>query len=124
MRRSSRPSAPGPSAPICAVWSTPVESLEPRRFLSAGVLDTTYASAGRAVLPFVDGRIIGPQPSGQTIVEQFTYGSRNVNLWRVNGDGTIDKTFQSTLTNFPVANNPGMLSFRSMQRRVMACSPP
>jgi uncharacterized delta-60 repeat protein len=83
-----------------------VESLESRRLLSAGVVDTSFASSGRAILPFVDGRLIGTQPNGQMIVEQFTYGSRDVNLWRVNPDGSIDKTFQSAVTNFPVPNDP------------------
>jgi uncharacterized delta-60 repeat protein len=85
-----------------------VQSLESRRLLSAGVLDTSFATAGRAVLPFIDGRIIGTQPNGQIIVEQFTYGSSSVHLWRVNPDGTIDSTFHSdVLSNFPVPQAPG-----------------
>ncbi len=85
-----------------------VEPLESRRLLSAGVVDTSFALSGRAILPFVDGRLIGTQPNGQMIVEQFSYGSSSVHLWRVNPDGTIDSTFHSDLlTNFPVPQEPG-----------------
>lgn len=85
---------------------TTIEALEPRKLLSAGVIDLHYGADGRAALPFTSGRIVGTQPGGRTIVEQFTYGSASSKLWRINVDGTVDNTFSVTLSDFPVPNDP------------------
>src|SRR5262249_17350614 len=55
---------------------------------------------------FTTGRVIGTQPGGRTIVEQFTYGKNAISLWRVNADGTIDKTFTVSYSNFPLPDDP------------------
>ena len=87
-----------------------IESLEPRQLLNAGQIDTNYAVNGAATLGFTTGRIIGTQPGGRTIVEQFTYGKTAVSLWRINADGSIDKSFTVSYSNFPVPDDPNSVS--------------
>ncbi len=82
-----------------------IEPLEPRCLLSAGAVDLHYGTDGRATLPFKSGRIIGTQPGGRTIVEEFTFGSAQTRLWRINVDGSIDASFSATLSDFPVPND-------------------
>ena len=83
--------------------TTSVEPLEPRRLLaSTMLLDPTFGSDGRTTFGFADGRVIGTQPGGRVIVQEFTYGSGASRLLRVNADGTPDPTFDVGMTNFPV----------------------
>src|SRR5689334_4585645 len=83
-----------------------LEPLESRRMLASTLLDPTFGIDGRATLGFTDGRILGTQPGGRIIVQQFAYGSSNSTLFRLNGDGSLDPTFKVDLNNFPVPRDP------------------
>src|SRR5215217_1947794 len=92
-----------------AVLSAAVETLEPRRLLAAGVLDTTFGNGGVAirdiladnvpdralqVLPMADGRVVSV---GQTTLPDTTFSAlsalNRVIITRYNTNGSLDTTF-------------------------------
>ena len=95
------------------------EALESRRLMAAGAgeLDPTFGVDGRAVFPFVNGRIIGAQPSGATIVQQ-TGGINVANLYRVDPAGAPDASFQDVASKFPREGTPGGLDISPTDGRV------
>jgi uncharacterized delta-60 repeat protein len=75
------------------------QSLESRRLLSAGNLDTTFSGDGRASLEHGVGILVGIQPDGK-IIHTF-HDNNGFRLVRYNSDGTLDNTFHGdeTLTS-------------------------
>ncbi len=83
-----------------------VEPLEPRRLLAAGALDPGFAVAGRAILPFENGRLIGVQPDGKIIVARYVPLTGGNELIRLAANGAVDPTFKGgQVRNFPLSGD-------------------
>jgi uncharacterized delta-60 repeat protein len=73
-----------------------LESLEPRRMLSAGQLDSTFGSAGAATVDFgdVDESAFDVQALANGKLLLFGVGSgSHLRIARLNGDGSLDTSF-------------------------------
>jgi uncharacterized delta-60 repeat protein len=68
-----------------------MESLESRRMLAAGQLDTSFDGDGRSPMSFGAGQLIGLQPGGKIVLQRTDVGG--FRLARVNTDGSVDNTF-------------------------------
>lgn len=81
-----------------------IETLESRRMLSAGQLDTAFSGDGRAPFPFGPGQLVGVQPDGKIILSRTE--SNGFRLDRLNADGTLDNTFHGGSTLTTVTGTP------------------
>lgn len=80
-----------------------IETLEDRRLLVAGALDSTFGTAGKVITPITAanddiGRAIIAQPDGKLVVagySQIGTGNTEFSALRYNANGTLDTTFAS-----------------------------
>ncbi|MGA2233819.1 MAG: hypothetical protein ABSH22_23170, partial [Tepidisphaeraceae bacterium] len=101
-----------------------IESLEPRRLLSAGTLDTTFNHTGVAVSALTGPQINGvfsamvEQPDGKFVVGSSvvgTSGTEYFGLSRYNANGTLDNSFGVNGTVItPVATGSGVVTLNDI----------
>ena len=77
-----------------------MEPLEARRLLDGLVLDQSFGWDGRVVMPFADGRLIGPMPGGKILISRYNPSRGGNQLMRLNADGSPDPTFTDTVGDF------------------------
>ncbi len=84
-----------------AAFRPELESLEDRRLLSAGALDTTFGSGGRQTIPFPLGGTsvyadsMAVQADGKIVVAGYTRGAAagEMAVARLNPNGSLDTSF-------------------------------
>src|SRR5688572_21667798 len=78
------------------------EHLEPRRLMAAGELDPSFGVGGRTTFTFDDGRVVGAQPGGAIVVQEYDrFNWHASNLHRLDPLGAPDATFQDAAPKFP-----------------------
>src|SRR5947208_1981824 len=106
-----------------------IETLESRRLLSGGEIDTTFGASGALTFDFAgDGESIEqmlPAPGGKVMAFGYADSGHNLAVARFNSDGTLDTTFGAggkTITSIvaPEADLPGAIAVNASNGKFAA----